>query len=98
MLRHCEAAGILSLFDAVVVAAEVPKGKPWPDVFLKAAELIGADPAKCRAYEDGESGLESAYRAGMHVVDVREMQGYPMSEALRDAMTNQRRARAWVVD
>lgn len=49
--RHCEAAGILSLFDAVVVAAEVPKGKPHPDVFLRAAELIGADPAFCRAYE-----------------------------------------------
>jgi beta-phosphoglucomutase-like phosphatase (HAD superfamily) len=51
--RHCEHAGILDLFDAVVVAAEVPKGKPAPDVFLKAAELIGADPAKCRAYEVG---------------------------------------------
>ncbi len=57
--RHCECAGILSLFDAVVVAAEVSKGKPAPDVFLKAAELLGVDPKKCRAYEDGESGIES---------------------------------------
>lgn len=35
----------------MVVAAEVTNGKPAPDVYLKAAELIGANPAKCRAYE-----------------------------------------------
>lgn len=49
--RHTKSAGILNLFDKVVVAAEVPNGKPAPDVYLKAAELIGANPAKCRAYE-----------------------------------------------
>ena len=41
-------------------AAEVPRGKPAPDVFLRAAELIGVPPEKCRAYEDGESGIQSA--------------------------------------
>jgi len=94
--RHCEHAGILGLFDAVVVAAEVPKGKPSPDVFLKAAELIGANPVKCRAYEDGESGIESAWRAGMQVMDVREMEGYPLSEGLQVAMADQRSQRTWL--
>lgn len=74
---------------------QVPRGKPWPDVFEKAAELLGANPAKCRAYEDGESGLESAWRAQMHVVDVREMAGYPLSEGLRAAMIEQRAKRDW---
>ena len=96
--RHCAHAGVLELFEGnVVVAAEVVKGKPAPDVFLAAAEMIGADPAKCRAYEDGESGLEAAWRAGMHVVDVRDMEGYPMNDGLRGAMAKQRAARAWLV-
>lgn len=51
--RHCEHANIFSIFDAVVVAAEVPRGKPHPDVFLRAAEMIGVDPRQCRAYEVG---------------------------------------------
>ena len=94
--RHCDHAGVLSLFgDKVVVAAEVPRGKPAPDVFLAAAKMIGADPKKCRAYEDGESGLEAAWRAGMHVVDVREMNGYPLNEGLCVAMKKQRMARTW---
>lgn len=46
-------------------------GKPAPDIFLEAARRIGADPAYCRAFEDGEAGLLSAYTAGMQVVDVR---------------------------
>jgi hypothetical protein len=49
--RHTKSAGIYDLFDVVIVAAEVPRGKPAPDVYLKAAELIGANPTKCRAYE-----------------------------------------------
>lgn len=51
LFRHTKSAGILDLFDKVVVAAEVPNGKPAPDVYLKAAELLGVNPAKCRAYE-----------------------------------------------
>lgn len=64
-------------------------------MFEKAAALLGADPAKCRAYEDGESGLESAWRANMHVVDVRAMAGYPLSEGLKVAMEEQRAKRDW---
>ena len=79
-----------------MVAAEVPKGKPAPDVFLAAAKMIGVDPAKCRAYEDGESGIQSAHAAGMHVIDVREMTGYPMNPGLKKAMAVQRRQRKWL--
>ena len=52
-----------------MVAADVPHGKPAPDIFIEAARRLGVDPARCRAYEDGESGLEAAYRAGMHTID-----------------------------
>ena len=49
---------------------KVGLGKPAPDIFIEAARRIGVSPGECRAYEDGESGLLSAYRAGCHVIDV----------------------------
>jgi len=55
-------------FDAVVGAADVPRGKPHPDVFLKAAERVGALPADCIVFEDAPLGVEAARRAGMRCV------------------------------
>ena len=56
---------------------DVENGKPAPDLNLLAAKKLGVDPTKCVAYEDAELGMESARRAGMAVVDVRDMQGVP---------------------
>jgi beta-phosphoglucomutase family hydrolase len=55
-------------FDAVVGAADVPRGKPHPDVFLKAAESVNAAPADCIVFEDAPLGVEAARRAGMRAV------------------------------
>jgi len=55
-------------FDAVVGAADVARGKPHPDVFLKAAEQLGAHPADCIVFEDAPMGVEAARRAGMRAV------------------------------
>jgi beta-phosphoglucomutase family hydrolase len=55
-------------FDAVVGAADVARGKPHPDVFLKAAETLGVDPAHCVVFEDAPMGVEAARRAGMKAV------------------------------
>ena len=63
--------GVEDLFDAIVGADDVEKGKPEPDVFLKAAEKIGVLPGNCLVYEDGDLGIEAAKRAGMEVIDVR---------------------------
>jgi beta-phosphoglucomutase-like phosphatase (HAD superfamily) len=62
---------LVSLFDTVVTADDVTHGKPSPDIFLLAAERLGADPADCIVYEDGDPGLEAARRAEMRAVDVR---------------------------
>lgn len=59
------------LFDAVVGAEDVAHGKPAPDLFLRAAELLGVAPAGCLVYEDGDFGIEAARRAGMASIDVR---------------------------
>jgi beta-phosphoglucomutase family hydrolase len=63
--------GVEELFDAIVGADDVTHGKPAPDVFLKAAEMLGLPPSACVVYEDGELGFEAARAAGMQVIDVR---------------------------
>ena len=67
--------GIRDWFGAIVTAADVEYGKPHPEPFLRAAQLLGVDPTRCRAYEDAPSGMESARAAGMDVVDVATLIG-----------------------
>lgn len=67
--------GIHGWFGAVVTADDVTNGKPDPEPFLRAAELLGVDPRRCRAYEDAASGIASAQAAGMEVVDVATIIG-----------------------
>ncbi|CAK8999323.1 unnamed protein product [Durusdinium trenchii] len=99
VLQHLEAAGLKDLVPAecMVFASDVPKGKPDPAIYLEAARRLGVDPTKCRAYEDGESGLQSAVAAGMETVDVTFMEGYPAPEALRQAKEEQIRERTWLL-
>ena len=70
--KTLEIAGVKDCFDHVVAAEDVVNHKPFPDTFLKAAELIGVNPADCEVYEDGQLGLEAAERAGMMSVDVTQ--------------------------
>ncbi len=65
------ATGLRPLFEVIVTADDVSRGKPAPDIFLLAAERLGVAPAECIVYEDGDLGLEAAQRAGMRAVDVR---------------------------
>lgn len=64
------ATGLGEFFDAVVCADDVKNGKPAPDVFLRAAELLALDPADCLVIEDAHFGIEAAHRAGMLVLAV----------------------------
>lgn len=60
--------GLRPHFDAIVGAADVPRGKPHPDVFLKAAERCAVAPEHCIVFEDAPLGVEAARRAGMRCV------------------------------
>ena len=62
--------GLNEFFDAVVSAEDVVHGKPAPDVFLKAASLLGVPPERCVVFEDALFGIEAARRAGMKVIAV----------------------------
>lgn len=57
-------------FDEVVTADDVSNGKPAPDIFLKAAQLLGVAPEKCLVIEDAPPGVIAALAAGMQVVTV----------------------------
>jgi len=57
-------------FDEVVTADDVSNGKPSPDIFLRAAELLGVAPEKCLVIEDAPPGVIAAQAAGMQVVAV----------------------------
>ncbi|MCY3557614.1 MAG: HAD family phosphatase [Chloroflexi bacterium] len=64
-------AGLSDYFDQTTAGDEVSMGKPSPEIYLKAAEKLGFDPARCIAIEDAPAGVESASAAGMKVVLVR---------------------------
>jgi HAD superfamily hydrolase (TIGR01509 family) len=51
-------------FDVVVAGDDVTHGKPHPEPYLKAAELLGVEPGECIAIEDSVTGLRSAESAG----------------------------------
>lgn len=57
-------------FRAVVSVQDVGRPKPAPDVFLRAAELLGKEPARCCVIEDSAAGVEAALAAGMRVVAI----------------------------
>ena len=63
---------MLGLFDRILTADEVGKGKPSPDIYLEAARQIGIDPARSIVFEDVISGAIAGKRAGMTVCGVAD--------------------------
>ena len=71
VLRTLQKIGVHELFPVVVTSAEVERGKPFPDLFLLAAERMGVRPQDCCVFEDSDLGILAATRAGMGSVLVR---------------------------
>lgn len=63
-----EGLNIASFFDVLVTGREVERGKPHPDIFLLAARRLGLPAEKCVVFEDSESGIQAALRAGCRCV------------------------------
>jgi HAD superfamily hydrolase (TIGR01509 family) len=70
-----------SAFDVIVAGDDVRNGKPHPEAYQKAAELLGFEPSRCIAFEDSVSGLTSAELAGTiaigipHIIPIPEKPG-----------------------
>ena len=86
---------ILKYFDDLVFGYEVPRGKPHPDIFLKACEKLGVTTDEAMVIEDSEAGINAAFSAQIPVICIPDMK-YPdekykdmatyIVESLRDAM------------
>jgi HAD superfamily hydrolase (TIGR01509 family) len=72
-------------FTATVSSAEVPRGKPSPDVYLEAARRLDTPAANCLAVEDSSNGLRAAAAAGMTVVAIPSHAYPPAEDALAAA-------------
>jgi len=64
--------GLEKYFDILVSANDVERPKPYPDTFLKCAELMGVRPEVCEVFEDGDPGIQAAKSAGMMATLVTE--------------------------
>ncbi len=62
--------GITDKFDYVVDAATIARGKPDPEIFLKAARELGVAPEDCLGVEDAVAGVASIKSAGMFALGI----------------------------
>lgn len=69
--------GLIQAFDAIVDASQVANGKPHPETFLKAAELLGIAPENCLVFEDSAAGVQAAIAGGMKAIGIGTPEDLP---------------------
>ncbi len=74
-----EKVGLLNKFNAIVDANLVVNGKPHPETFLKAAELIQIASENCVVFEDSASGVQAAISGKMFVVGIGTQNDLPLA-------------------
>lgn len=74
-------AGMAGRFEAMIAGDMVTRSKPDPQVFLLAAEKLGAAPADCLVLEDSHNGVRAGRAAGMQVAMVPDL--LPCTEEIR---------------
>jgi beta-phosphoglucomutase len=81
----------LKRYLTILVSGEtVPRGKPAPDIFLKAAQELGIDPHYCLVIEDAVAGVQAAHAAGMRCIAVagnRDLPGLRQAELMVKDLT-----------
>jgi HAD superfamily hydrolase (TIGR01509 family) len=80
-----ELAGLRGAFQVVLSSAEVQRGKPSPDVYQRACELLGSAPPRTAAIEDSGPGVRSASAAGMPVVLIPGTEFAPSEQVTAEA-------------
>lgn len=65
-----DALGIRGYFSAIVDGSMVARGKPDPEIYIKAAGAVHCDPSACVVIEDSNPGLEAAKNAGMKTIGI----------------------------
>lgn len=80
--------GLGDYFDAVSDGTNITRSKPDPEVFLKAADYLGTDPAECLVVEDAVSGIEAAKAAGMTAAGIGGAAGYEKTDIRLDSIAD----------
>ena len=70
-----DTAGIREFFDVIVDGHQVARAKPFPDIYIRAAELLGIEPRNCIIFEDSPAGIQAAVESGAQVVAVKTHPG-----------------------
>jgi HAD superfamily hydrolase (TIGR01509 family) len=68
-VQEClELAGLKDIFSIIITRDHAQHGKPEPDIFLKAADLLQVEINQCMVIEDSHAGVKAAFRAGAFLV------------------------------
>lgn len=72
--------GLENAFDAISDGNNITRSKPDPEVFLKAAQMLGLKPAECIVVEDAQAGVEAACRGGFCSVAIGDAVKSPLAQ------------------
>lgn len=85
--RYLATSKTADFFDVCVSGNEVPRGKPYPDIWLAAAKRLDVPAEQCVVVEDSYNGVRSGHAAGMFTVMIPDIrQPSPEIRALTDAV------------
>ena len=79
-----EKVDLTDAFDAVSDGTNITRSKPDPEVFLKAAELLGVPPEDCAVVEDAFAGIAAAKAAGMTAIGIGDAAACPDADITLD--------------
>lgn len=79
---------VADLFDTIINPASLAAGKPAPDIFLAAADALGADPSEMLGVEDAPAGVESIHAAGMKALGVGTRAALPEADWIIPAIAD----------
>lgn len=96
--RLLHVSGVENMITACIFGDMIEKGKPEPDIFLKAAELIGQDPKECLVLEDSAPGLLAGKAAGGYTIYVPDIAVVPKEakEGITAELADLHEVAAWI--
>jgi HAD superfamily hydrolase (TIGR01509 family) len=85
--RHLTNGNILPYFDAIITGDMVTRSKPSPDIFYRAAEALGTQPANCLVLEDSYNGVRAGHAGGFITIMVPDLS--PVNDEMRRLYTKE---------
>ena len=83
-----ERIGLGDFFDAVSDGNNITRSKPDPEVFVKAAQMLGLDPSACRVVEDAHAGVEAAVNGGFDAAAIGDARDDARAKWTLDAFSD----------